>query len=77
MTQTIQIDRYSKVVLTVIAIASSTIAFQNIFPTANAQSSPGDKTYKVTICDLNGSNCLSPHKYGRDAAMPVIEQKPY
>ena len=44
------LDTYTKVILTIIAIATSTLALKGIgiVPTANAQS---DKIMKVQICD--------------------------
>jgi hypothetical protein len=43
------IDRYTKIVLTVIAISLSTIALQHVIPSAFAQQSA--RPVKVVICD--------------------------
>ena len=51
------IDNYTKVMLTVIAIATSILAFKGIgiIPTANAQT---DKVMRVNICDpVNETVC--------------------
>jgi len=45
-------DRYTKIVLTVIAVSLSTIALQQVIPSAFAQQSP----IKVVICDPNNAN---------------------
>ena len=42
-------DRYTKIVLTVIAISLATIALQNVIPSASAQQSA--RPVKVLICD--------------------------
>ena len=52
------IDKYTKVILTVIAIATSTLALKGIgiVPTANAQT---DKVMRVNICDpVNETVCV-------------------
>jgi len=56
-----QIDLYTKAVLTVIALALSAIALQNIVPSAYAQKS--GHPVKVLICDPlywenDASNCV-------------------
>ena len=50
------IDTYTKVILTVIALSTSTIALKGvgIIPTANAQSSG---VQKVVICSSSGGHC--------------------
>jgi len=45
-------DRYTKIVLTVIAVSLSTIALQQVIPSAFAQQSP----IKVVICDSVEAN---------------------
>ena len=48
-------DRYTKVVLTIIAVSLATIALQHTIPSAFAQS---DQVVKVVICDPNSpSTC--------------------
>ena len=48
-------DRYTKVVLTIIAVSLATIALQHAIPSAFAQS---DQVVRVAICDPNfPSNC--------------------
>jgi len=49
-----KIDLYTKTVLTVIAIALSAVAFQNIIPNADAQLS--SQVQKVELCTEEG-NC--------------------
>ena len=49
------VDRYTKGVLTVIAVALCVFALQNAIRPAGAQFS----VQRVTICDPNGSNCAS------------------
>jgi len=53
------IDTYTKVILTVIALSTSTIAFKGvgIIPTVNAQSSG---VQKIAICGENGRSCFVP-----------------
>ena len=53
------IDRYTKAVLTVIAVCLCLITVQmiNIIPAAQAS---GDEVHKITICDLSGKWCVRP-----------------
>ena len=57
--ETMTIDNYTKVILTVIALSTSTLALKGvgIIPTANAQSSG---VQKVVICSKYGDTCLYP-----------------
>ena len=50
------IDYYTKAVLTVIAVALTISAMQNMVNVSNAQQS---SIQKVTICDENGERCAS------------------
>ena len=49
-----QVDYYTKAVLTVIAAALTISALQNMVNVSNAQQS---SIQKVTICDENGEQC--------------------
>jgi len=49
-------DRYTKVVLTIIAVSLAAIALQHTIPSAFAQSSG---ITKVAICDLKFDNCAA------------------
>ena len=53
------IDNYTKVILTVIALSTTTIALKGvgIIPSADAQSKT---TLKVAVCDTGGRHCLEP-----------------
>ena len=55
---TIQIDKYTKGVLTIIAIALMIIALKGtgLFPKAFAHS--GDVIHKIAICSMTSSNCV-------------------
>ena len=46
-------DRYTKIVLTVIAVALTVLAAENGIKSANAQAG----VQKVAICDQTGGNC--------------------
>ena len=50
------IDNYTKVILTVIAVSTSFIAFKDsgLFPSATAS---GEKVHKIAICNEQGSKC--------------------
>ena len=48
------VDRYTKIVLTVIAVSLSTIALQQVIPSAFAQQS--SRPLKVVICDSENAN---------------------
>ena len=50
------VDYYTKAVLTVIAVALTISAMQNMVNVSNAQQS---SIQKVTICDENGERCAS------------------
>ena len=47
-------DRYTKVVLTVIAAALCVLAVQNVIHPAQSQAS----LQRVAICDVDGTNCV-------------------
>ena len=50
------IDNYTKVILTVIAVSTSLIAFKDIGFISSATAS-GEKIHKITICNENGTRC--------------------
>ena len=55
MTQTIKIDLYTKIILSVIAISLLIIAVKNLGTNAYANSENG--VQKVVICDYQGYEC--------------------
>ena len=61
---TTQIDKYTKGVLTIIAIALMIIALKGtgLFPKAFAHSGG---VHKIALCNENGSRCTDVIKWGR------------
>lgn len=59
------IDLYTKSVLTVIAISLSVIALQHSIPEANATQ---DKLQKVVICDQHDDRCARVGTASRDGS---------
>ena len=57
------IDNYTKVILTVIAVSTSFIAFKDsgLVPSATAS---GEKVHKITICNEQGSKCVGVYNSG-------------
>ena len=70
------LDIYTKVILTVIALSTSTLALKGvgIIPSADAQSS---SVQKVQICNHVGSDCIFPWYSGNFERMmlPVVSYK--
>ncbi len=69
-----QIDLYTKSILTVIAISLLTIALQNFIPVANADKT---KIQRVAICDLLNGRCAvvgEAIQYGGNPANVLLTQ---
>ena len=52
------IDNYTKVILTVIAVSTSFIAFKDSGFISSATAS-GEKIHKIAICNQDGSRCAT------------------
>ena len=52
------IDNYTKVILTVIAVSTSFLAFKDIGFISSATAS-GEKVHKIAICKQDGSKCAT------------------
>ena len=55
------IDNYTKVILTVIAVSTSFIAFKDSGLISSATAS-GEKIHKIAICNERGSTCVKVSK---------------
>jgi hypothetical protein len=65
-----QIDRYTKVVLTIIAGALVVVAAENAMKQAQAQTQPG--VMKVAICSEDGSRCTGVSEYWDKSARLLV-----
>ena len=65
------IDNYTKVILAVIAVSTSFIAFKDtgFIPSATAS---GEKVHKIAICNQDGSKCTSIRKIGKWNYLAVL-----
>ncbi len=57
-------DTYSKIMLTIIAVALSINAFQNL-NVVNPAHAASEKVHKIAICNENGNTCVNIQGAGR------------